>query len=118
MGAIVLFASLRSARTRGISRVAIPLSRAVTTLAFKVLVQPINAMTLGGLTIAVGELVSDAVVDVEKLVRKLQAEACGAGRPLFTMKGMRQASRATRERGIEEVLIERGPALPACTCEA
>jgi HME family heavy-metal exporter len=60
--------SLRSARTTVISRAAIPLSLAVTALAFKVLGQPINAMTLGGLTIAVGELVSDAVVDVESLV--------------------------------------------------
>jgi len=73
--AIVLFAFLLSARTTAISLIAIPLSLAITALAFKLLGQSINVMTLGGLAIAIGELVDDAVVDVENIVRRLKQRA-------------------------------------------
>ena len=75
MVAIVLFAFLLSARTTVISLLAIPLSLAVTALVFKALGQSINVMTLGGLAIAIGELVADAVVDVENIVRRLKLNA-------------------------------------------
>ena len=78
MVAIVLFAFLLSARTTIISLLAIPLSLAVTALVFHALGQSINVMTLGGLAIAIGELVDDAVVDVENIVRRLQLNRLAA----------------------------------------
>ncbi|VWX62899.1 Heavy-metal exporter, HME family [Burkholderiales bacterium 8X] len=91
MVAIVLFAFLLSARTTLISLVAIPLSLAVTALMFELLGQSINVMTLGGLAIAIGELVDDAVVDVENIVRRLKQNRT-AEHPLPTMEVVRQAS--------------------------
>jgi CzcA family heavy metal efflux pump len=72
MVAIVLFVFLLSARTTLISLAAIPLSLAVTAIVFRWLDQSINVMTLGGLAIAIGELVDDAVVDVENIMRRLK----------------------------------------------
>ncbi|MEM5427991.1 efflux RND transporter permease subunit [Cupriavidus oxalaticus] len=72
MVTVILFVFLLSARTTAISLVAIPLSLAVTALAFHWLGQSINVMTLGGLAIAIGELVDDAVVDVENILRRLK----------------------------------------------
>lgn len=91
MVAIVLFAFLLSARTTLISLVAIPLSLAVTALVFRLLDQSINVMTLGGLAIAIGELVDDAVVDVENILRRLK-ENRGLARPLPLLDVVRQAS--------------------------
>jgi len=91
MVAIVLFAFLLSARTTLISLVAIPLSLAVTAIAFKWLGQSINVMTLGGLAIAIGELVDDAVVDVENILRRLRQNRALA-EPLPVMEVVRRAS--------------------------
>ena len=91
MVAIVLFAFLLSARTTLISLVAIPLSLAVTALVFRLLDQSINVMTLGGLAIAIGELVDDAVVDVENILRRMKENrALAQPRPLLDV--VRQAS--------------------------
>ena len=91
MVAIVLFAFLLSARTTLISLIAIPLSLAVTALVFRWLDQSINVMTLGGLAIAIGELVDDAVVDVENILRRLKDNR-GAPHPKPVLEVVRQAS--------------------------
>ena len=80
MVAIVLFAFLLSAH-HGHFLLAIPLSLAVTALVFQALGESINVMTLGGLAIAIGELVDDAVVDVENIVRRLQLNRQAAQPP-------------------------------------
>ena len=70
--AIILFAFLLNFRTTAISLLAIPISILVTILVFQFFGFTINTMTLGGLAIATGELVDDAVVDVENIQRRLK----------------------------------------------
>lgn len=74
---IVLFLFLLNLRTTFITLTAIPLSLVITTLVFRVVgvitgtELSINVMTLGGIAVAIGELVDDAIVDVENIFRRL-----------------------------------------------
>ncbi len=68
---IILFLFLMNLRTTFITLTAIPLSIVMTALVFATFGLSINTMTLGGLAVAIGELVDDAIVDVENIFRRL-----------------------------------------------
>jgi HME family heavy-metal exporter len=70
--AAILFFFLGTARPTIIALTAIPVSIFITALVFKYFGLSINTMTLGGLAIAIGGLVDDAVVDVENILRRLK----------------------------------------------
>ena len=69
---IILFLFLMNLRTTFITLTAIPLSLVMTAVIFHVFGMSINTMTLGGLAVAIGELVDDAIVDVENIFRRLR----------------------------------------------
>lgn len=72
MVAAVLFLFLLNFRTTFITLMAIPLSLAITLLVFKAFHVSVNSMMLGGLAVAVGMVVDDAIIDVENVFRRLR----------------------------------------------
>jgi HME family heavy-metal exporter len=69
---VILFLFVGTLRTTVIALVAIPISILVTALVFRYFGMSINTMTLGGLAIAIGGLVDDAIVDVENILRRMR----------------------------------------------
>lgn len=72
--AVILFFFLGTIRPTIIALTAIPVSIFITALIFKYFGLSINTMTLGGLAIAIGGLVDDAVVDVENILRRIKED--------------------------------------------
>jgi HME family heavy-metal exporter len=94
---IILFLFLLNFRTTFITLTAIPLSLVITTLVFRMLGWltgthlSINVMTLGGIAVAMGELVDDAIVDVENIFRRLK-ENNALARPRPALRVVYEAS--------------------------
>jgi heavy-metal exporter, HME family len=93
--AIILILFLLNVRATAISLTAIPISILITVLVFKYFGLSINTMTLGGLAIAIGELVDDAVVDVENILRRLKENSLRA-EPLPALHVISLASQEVR----------------------
>ena len=92
---VILFVFLQNWRTALISLTAIPLSLLTAIIALKWQGGTINTMTLGGLAIAIGEVVDDAIIDVENVYRHLR-ENRQAGSPKHPLRVVYDASREIR----------------------
>ncbi len=103
---VILFLFLANVRTTVISVITIPLSLLVSLLVLHILGQTINTMSLGGMAIAIGSLVDDAIVDVENVWKKLRENRM---RPeaerLHPMRVIFEASREVRMPILNSTLI-------------
>lgn len=101
---IVLFLFLMNWRTTLITLTAIPLSLVVTAVVFTLFGLSINTMTLGGIAVAMGELVDDAIVDVENIFRRLK-ENRELARPLSPLLVVYHASSEVRRSIVFSTMI-------------
>ncbi len=88
MVVLVVVAFLASGRASLITLLALPLSLLTTVLVLEAIGASINTMTLGGMAIAIGALVDDAIIDVENVVRRLRENAAappGTRRPALAV---------------------------------
>ena len=103
---IVLFLFLMNVRTTVISLVTIPVSLVVSIVTLHILGLTINTMSLGGMAIAIGSLVDDAIVDVENVFKRLRENRLlpeEQQRPLLTV--IFEASREVRMPILSSTLI-------------
>lgn len=91
----IVFVFLANSRAALITLTAIPLSLLASVLVLQALGATINTMTLGGMTIAIGALVDDAIIDVENVVRRLRENA------LAPTEGKKSPSRIVVEATVE-----------------
>ena len=101
---IILFLFLLNFRTTIITLTAIPLSLIITAIVFKMFGISINTLTLGGLAIAIGELVDDAIVDVENVHRRLKENRASVD-PKPTLKVIYEASSEVRNSIVYATII-------------
>lgn len=103
---LVLFLFLTSLRTTVISILAIPLSLLGTMIVLYLMDMDINTMTLGGMCIAIGSLVDDAIIDVENVYKRLRENhARPAGERLSAYRVVFEASSEIRASIIHATLI-------------
>ncbi len=95
MVAIILFLFLLNVRITLITLTAIPLSLGIAILVFDLMRLSVNSMTLGGLAVAVGMVVDDAIVDVENVFRRLRENA-SLTHPLPKLEVIARASSEVR----------------------
>lgn len=100
----VLFIFLANLRMSLITLTAIPLSFLIAFIVFRVFGLTINTMTLGGLAIAIGELVDDSIVDVENIFRRLRENSLLA-QPKKTLKVIFEASSEVRNSIVTATII-------------
>jgi heavy-metal exporter, HME family len=93
--AVILFLFLGNVRTTVIALVAIPVSIFITALVFRYFGLSINTMTLGGLAIAIGGLVDDAVVGIENVMRRLKEDR--VNHPEHRLHPLEVVAKATME---------------------
>ncbi|MDQ3046861.1 MAG: efflux RND transporter permease subunit [Bacteroidota bacterium] len=101
---LILLLFLMNIRTTLITLTAIPLSLVITAIIFKAFDISINTLTLGGLAIAIGELVDDAIVDVENVFRRLRENKSSAS-PQPMLKVIYAASSEVRNSIVYATII-------------
>lgn len=103
---VILLLFLWDARTTAISVLAIPLSLALAILALRLLGGTINTMTLGGMAIAIGALVDDAIIVVENVRRRLREDRLRPARERrSTIRIIRRAARQIRDPILDATVI-------------